>query len=215
MVRGSRWDCLGAVYPRKIPRGRAVRERGRVVSGSGFIIRRSILIAGNLAYTCSKSGRHERALQIERDVHAGWLRLYGEEDEHTLIAAGNYANSLLDLARFEEAKALLRRTIPVARRVLGDSHRSTLVNRCSYAKSLFNDDDATLDDLREAVTTHGTRDDARRVLGDVHPDTAGTSAPRRDRAAPATRLRRRRRRLRHPRPFTTRTSSTKADANYF
>ena len=142
----------------------------------------SILVSqGNLAYTCRRSGRHERALQIERDVHAGWLRLYGEEDEHTFIAAGNYANSLLDLERFEEAKALLRRTIPVARRVLGDSHRSTLVNRCSYAESLFNDEDATLDDLREAVTTlEDSGRIARRVLGDVHPDTAGIERCLRD-----------------------------------
>ena len=134
-----------------------------------------ILVAqDNLAFTCRKSARHERALQMQRDAYAGWLRLYGEEDEHTFIAAGNYANSLLDLERFEEAKALLRRTIPVARRVLGDSHRSTLVNRCSYAESLFNDDDATLDDLREAVTTlEDTVRLARRVLGGEHPTTVG------------------------------------------
>ena len=134
---------------------------------------RELLVAqGNLAVTCRKSGRHERALQMERDVHAGWLRLYGEEDEHTLIAAGNYANYLLDLERFEEAKALLRRTIPVTRRVLGDSHRSTLLMRGSLAVSLYKDDGATLDDLREVATTLEDTDRiARRVLGAAYPLT--------------------------------------------
>ena len=142
----------------------------------------SILIAqGNLAYTCRRSGRHERALQIERDVHAGCLRLYGEEDEHTLIAAGNYANSLLDLERFEEAKALLRRTIPVTRRVLGDSSRTTLAQRCSYAESLYEDPGATLDDLREAVTTlEEVERIARRVLGGAHPLTVDIELELRD-----------------------------------
>ena len=46
------------------------------------------------------------------------------------------------------------------------------MNRCSYAESLFNDDDATLDDLREAVTTlEETEPIARRVFGGAHPLT--------------------------------------------
>ena len=41
-----------------------------------------------------------------------------------------------------------------------------------YAESLYLDDDATLDDLREAVTTlQETARTARRVLGGAHPVT--------------------------------------------
>ena len=43
-----------------------------------------------------------------------------------------------------------------------------------HAETLYKDDDATLDDLREAVTTleDATRT-ARRVLGGAHPDVLG------------------------------------------
>ena len=42
--------------------------------------------------------------------------------------------------------------------------------RLNYARALYNDDAATLDDLREAVTTlEDTNRLARRVLGGTHP----------------------------------------------
>ena len=92
----------------------------------------------------------------------------------TLIAASNYASSLRNLQRFEEAKSLLRRTLPVARRFLGESHGFTLKLRWNYAQTLSEDSAATLDDLREAVTTLlETTRTARRVLGGAHPDVVG------------------------------------------
>ncbi|CAH0379794.1 unnamed protein product, partial [Pelagomonas calceolata] len=96
------------------------------------------------------------------------------EHEHgdTVRAVNNYAHSLLKLRRFEEAKALLRKTMPVARRVLGENNETTLRMRTIYAAALHRDDAATLDDLREAVTTlEDTERTARRVLGGAHPDT--------------------------------------------
>ena len=46
-----------------------------------------------------------------------------------------------------------------------------------YAKALYKDPAATLDDLREAVTTlEDAKRIARRVLGGAHPDTAGIEA---------------------------------------
>ena len=92
----------------------------------------------------------------------------------TLIAANNYALSLNELKRFEEAKPLLRRTIPVARRVLEDGNDTMLKMRWTYAQTLYKDDGATLDDVREAVTTlEDTGRIARRVLGGAHPTTTG------------------------------------------
>ena len=46
--------------------------------------------------------------------------------------------------------------------------------RLNYARALYKDDDATLDDLREAVTEHEEIEpSARRVLGGAHPLTGG------------------------------------------
>ena len=64
--------------------------------------------------------------------------------------------------------------MPVARRVLGESVDLTLTIRWNYAQSLSKAPDATLDDLREAVTTfEETAQTARRLLGDAHPITTG------------------------------------------
>ena len=108
-----------------------------------------------------------------RDVYSGSLKLYGEEHENTLTPAANYAVSLINLKRYEEAKALLRETLPVARRVLGEDNELTLKMRKFYAEALYKAPAATLDDLREAVTTlEDTERTSRRVLAGAHPITA-------------------------------------------
>ena len=49
--------------------------------------------------------------------------------------------------------------------------------RSKYAEALYRDPDATLDDLRESVTTlEEIERTARRVLGGAHPLTAGIEA---------------------------------------
>ena len=102
------------------------------------------------------------------------MKISGEDDRRTLTASFNYASSLVRLGRYKEAKSWLRRTLPVARRVLGENHEETLKLRWDYARSLCEDDGATLDDLREAVTTiEDTARIARRVLGGAHPTTRG------------------------------------------
>jgi hypothetical protein len=100
------------------------------------------------------------------------MRLFGEEASITLISANNYASCLVKLKRFEEAKALLRKTILVARRVSGNDHEYTLRLRWHYAKALYEDDGATVADLRKAVETNEELErTARRVLGGAHPAT--------------------------------------------
>ena len=107
---------------------------------------------------------------MRRDVYSGTLRLHGEEHKDALIAAINYASSLVNLERFEEAKSLLRTVLPVARRVLGESNDLTLGMRWRYAEALCWDTAATLDDVREAITTlEDTERTARRVLGGANP----------------------------------------------
>ena len=64
------------------------------------------------------------------------------------------------------------KVIPVARRALGEGHRLTLKMRWNYGMALYKDAGATLDDVREAVTTlEETARTARRVLGGAHPLT--------------------------------------------
>ena len=100
----------------------------------------------------------------------------------------NYVVTLLDLQRFGKAKALLRKTTPVARRVLGQNHELVLEMRWSYGVALYDDDGATLDDLREAVMTlEELKRTARRVLGGAHPLTSAIEGDLRN--ARATRAR--------------------------
>ena len=64
--------------------------------------------------------------------------------------------------------------MPVARRVLGEGHEITLRMKRTSATAIYMDPAATLDDVREAVTTlEETEQTARRVLGAAHPLTGG------------------------------------------
>ena len=100
----------------------------------------------------------------------------GEDDISTLTSALNYASTLIDLERFKEAKSLLRKTIPVAQRVSGERVLLTLTMKV-YAEVLCCDVGATLDTLREAVTTlEEIERTARQVLGGAHPTTEGIEA---------------------------------------
>ena len=107
---------------------------------------------------------------MQRDVYSGCLKLYGEEDISTLREASHYASILGDIQRFEEAKVLLRKTLPVAGRIFGEDHIRMLEMRCLYAAASFQVDNATLDDIREAMATlEDMQRNARRVLGGAHP----------------------------------------------
>jgi tetratricopeptide (TPR) repeat protein len=179
-VQGMAMTVLGNSLSsaRRLEDALAVREADlamlrRVGASEGHIL----VSQSNLANTYYKLGRHEEALRIEREVYAGQLKLNGEEHVYTLQAAGNYAFSLITLRHFEEAKLLLRKTMPVAQRVLGGNDEATIRMRWSYAIALYADDDAALDDLREAVTTlEDAARIARRMLGCTHPTVVGMEA---------------------------------------
>ena len=146
-----------------------------------------LVIQGNLANSYRKLGRCDEALRVRQEVYSGRLEVSGEEHAETLIAANNYAVSLNGLQRFKEAKSLLRKTMPVARRSLGEDHITTLRMRLNYAHSLYEDDSATLDDLREAVTSlKELAPYARRTLGGMHPTTGLIEESLRDARAALT-----------------------------
>ena len=78
----------------------------------------------------------------------------------------------MQLNRFEEAQSLLRKIMPVARRVCGEHNIIAIRMRMNYGQVLYFNNGATLDDLREAVTTfEDVERVARRVLGGQHPFT--------------------------------------------
>ena len=129
-------------------------------------------IKTNLANSYADLGRMEQSMQVCRDVYVGHLKLNGEEHPYTLREANNYADCLMQLNRFEEAQSLLRKIMPVARRVCGEHNIIAIRMRMNYGQVLYFNNCATLDDLREAVTTfEDTGRIARRVLGGAHPLT--------------------------------------------
>jgi hypothetical protein len=138
-------------------------------------------VQGNLASTYKDLGRLEEALPLRQEVYSGFVRIFGEEHKETLCEGFNYANELSYLQRFDEVKSLLRRQIPVAQRVLGKNSEHTIKRRWVYAQALYTDPCATLDDLREAVTTlEETERTARRVFGSAHPLTRWIEGTLRD-----------------------------------
>ena len=138
----------------------------------------------NLANTYAALGRDEEALSMRRDVYSGWLKLKGEDDLQTIMTANNYACSLKELARLEEARALYRKWMLVSQRVLGESDTTTLTFKKRFAQTVYEDDSATLRDLREAVTTLlETARTARRVLGGAHPVVEDTDRSLREAVA--------------------------------
>ncbi len=160
---------------------RAVYDTRHILSIHGASEQSILVSQGNLAITYANLGRPGQALRVRQEVYSGWLKLEGEEQRDTLIAAGNYAISLHDLRRFHEAKAILRKTIPMFRRVLGDSHELTFQVRWIYARALYKDSGATLDNVREAVTTlEDAGRIARRVFGGAHPLTVDIEGELRD-----------------------------------
>jgi tetratricopeptide (TPR) repeat protein len=131
-----------------------------------------LVVQGNIATTYRALGRLEEALSLRQDVYSATLKLLGGDNIDTLLEANNYGNCLRQLKRFEEARLLLRKNIPVAQRVLGAGNEQTLRLRWNYARALYEDDGATLDNLREAVTRlEDTARIAKRVLGGAHPLT--------------------------------------------
>ena len=160
---------LGGAHP-NVGAGEVLLREARAALSAHLVVQ------GNLAASYAMRGQNEQALNMFRDVYSGLLRLNGEEHPHTLQAANNYAASLIKLERYEEARSLLRTMLPVARRVLGESNDLTLGLRTNYAQSLYFDAAATLNDLREAVTTLAdTERIARRVFGGAHPTTTGVA----------------------------------------
>ena len=130
--------------------------------------------SARLPFEHGRAHRRCRAIAPAKSVRRVRVHtvVVGEDHHDTLAAALNYADSLIRMQRFEEAKSLLRKALLVAQRVGRDGDETTLRLRWCYGQALCVDPAATLDELREAVTTFdaATRT-ARRVFGRAHPMT--------------------------------------------
>ena len=125
---------------------------------------------GNLAGSYEALGRLEEASEQYRQVYFGLMSTLGEEHLDTIGAANNYASSFARRERYAEARSLLRKTMPVARRVLPENDEAWFMMRMNFAAVLYEPDWATVDDVREAVTTlEDLAPITRRVLGCKHP----------------------------------------------
>ena len=155
------------------------RQRGRLGarrrSGHGSRRRRRHRHDGrDIANTYQLLGKHEQALLLRRDVHAGQLRILGWENINTLTTTNNYASLLKELQRYEEAKSLICKTMPVARRVLGEFHEVTIKMLWVHADILCENNSSTLDDLRELLNTlEDSARGAKQVYGASHPFAKG------------------------------------------
>ena len=132
-----------------------------------------------------RRGHKQICKRIHRGGNAEQYHANKKYKEAVAEAVDNYTSLLNQLNRFEAAKSLMRKMMPVTRRVLGEGHDISLRMRWQYAEALYEDPEATLDDVHEAVTTlEETTRIARRVLGGAHPNTKGIErALRESRAA--------------------------------
>ena len=109
----------------------------------------------------------QKAISIYRDVYGRYRALNGDAYPETINVALNFGRALYKDGDFSELKEVLRALLSV--QDVQGLHGLQL--RWLYANALRNAENATLDDLVEAVET---LDDVsqkwRRMLGPQHPD---------------------------------------------
>jgi hypothetical protein len=141
-----------------------------------FMARRlgEVGIKSNIAVCYQKLGRADDALRLQREVHAD-LDLENT-DEYRALNVSNLAEYLIDAWQFAEAKTFMSEQTPAIRDSFGPDHCIVLDLQTYHGRDLFEADDATVDDCREAMTVLDdvvTR--SRRVFGERHPDTVRAS----------------------------------------
>ena len=133
---------------------------------------RVVIVARQLGHSVNAAAHEAQATRWSHGPKRTVLGARRGGRDFTLREASNYALTLIKLGRYAEARAFTRNRMPVASRVLGDNNDITLKMRRYYAMALYRDAGASLNDLREAVTTlEDTTRITRRVFGGAHPST--------------------------------------------
>ena len=119
-----------------------------------------LCVQSNLASLYDNLGRSESASRLRRDVYSGLLKLNGEESIETLQRPKITRCPLLIGSAWKKPRRCCR-TVPVAVLLLGENHDLTLRMRATYARALYDDPNATLDNLREPCRRSRTRSGLR------------------------------------------------------
>ena len=148
----------------------------------------------NIANTLNLLGRQDEAISRHRRVLRGKELIFREGDwsgdftpkvrqniaEDKLISMLNLCSTLIEReptsgTMLREARSLLRANMADAQRVFGPNsnyHENAFLWRGNYARSIYFDEDASEDDLREAdEVADAVYEAARRTFGEDHPLT--------------------------------------------
>ena len=132
--------------------------------------REMLSVRCNLARTYQLLGRRDEALVSLRAVYDDAVAAFGPDNELSLNSALNLSVDLIKAGKFREAQSILSKVIPIARQKLGAENDVTLQMRSVRAQTLFQPDDATRNEVNEAITTlEEVVPVVRRVFGKTHP----------------------------------------------
>ena len=127
-----------------------------------------------LAGCLSHLDREEEALALQREIFAETKEHFGIEHMETLEAAHSLAFELVESGHCVECTQFFFefRILDLAMRIFGAEHDVTLTLRTLQGRALSEDENASLDNLRQAVDIlEDVGPILSRVLGPRHPDT--------------------------------------------
>ncbi|KAJ7627420.1 hypothetical protein FB45DRAFT_1082759 [Roridomyces roridus] len=87
----------------------------------------------NLGRVYAKSGRLERAEEIQLQVLQRTREMAGEDSPDTLLAMGNIAVTYRDMGRLDEAERIQAQLLPKRKELLGEGHPDTLAAMVNLA----------------------------------------------------------------------------------
>ena len=129
-----------------------------------------IQTSANLANVHLKCGRAEEAAAINKDVYEQTCAIRGPGSLFTATLGANYALNLVQVGRFADARAICRDIVQWAHRNPDNPHSFHVLK--ALARSIYEDPNASVEDLREAVRVFENVPAASsRVFGPAHPDT--------------------------------------------
>ena len=129
-----------------------------------------IQTSANLANVHLKCDRAEEAAAINKDVYEQTCAIRGPGSLFTATLGANYALTLIKVERFADARAICRDIVQWAHRNPDSPHSFHVLK--ALARSIYEDPNASVEDLREAVRVFENVPAASsRVFGPAHPDT--------------------------------------------
>ncbi|KAJ7300706.1 hypothetical protein DFH08DRAFT_725072, partial [Mycena albidolilacea] len=122
---------------------------------------------GNLAWTYSDLGEHQKSKELNLTVLEKRKQVLGDTHPHTLLTMGNLAWTYSDLGEHQKAKELDLNVLEKQKQVLGDNHSDTLRTMGNLANTYSNLGEHQK--AKELILT--VLETQKQVLGDDHPQT--------------------------------------------